>query len=440
MPRTRSDRYCPANELKVVYLPISELEEHEGNAKIHDRENVDAIKASIERFGNCDPIGVWTDPEGKRVIVEGHGRKLALSELGHDTAPCIFLDHLTDEERRAYGLAHNQTTLMSGFDLDALSLEMEDLDGFEMDEFGFDDFQMDEREYTEVDEVDPLEVGEPETRCKPGDVWILGEHRLMCGDSTSEADMAMLMGEDRARLILTDPPYNVGYTGRTNDALAIENDNMSDSEFERFLASAFKPAFGRLEPGAVFSIWHSSSSQIQFEHAIYEAGATVRQQLVWVKNHFAVGRRDYHQVHEPCFYGWMPGAPHRWFGDRKQSTVYDDVKPEDLSKMKKPELLEHCKALMAAVSERHETVLRFDKPHANTDHPTMKPVKLMAYQIENSTEDGDIVLDMFGGSGSTMMACEQLSRSCRTMELDPRYCDVIIERWERLTGKEAVMG
>lgn len=422
--------------LEVVYLPLSEFKEYEGNAKVHDRDNIDAIKASIERFGNCDPIGVWTNPEGERVIVEGHGRKIALAELGHGEAPTISLDHLTDEERRAYAIAHNQTTLMSGFDAGILATEIESLDGFEMEEFGLEGLSIDEKEYADIDEADPLE-GEAPSRCSPGDVWMLGDHRLMCGDSTSESDVGRLMDGAEADLVLTDPPYNVAYEGGTKDALTIENDSMSDDRFEAFLTAAFKPSFDRLRPGSSFYVWHASKSQRQFENAINAAGATVRQQLVWVKNHFTLGMSDYQQMHEPCFYGWKPGAPHRWYSDRRQPTVYEDAKPKDVSKMKKVELVEHCRALLASASARQETVLRFDKPVANAEHPTMKPVRMMGRLIENSTEEGDVVLDMFGGSGSTLVACEQLSRACRTMEIDPRYCDVILDRWERLTGRKA---
>lgn len=424
-------------ELEVVYLPLAELREYEGNAKIHDRDNIDAIKASIERFGNCDPIGIWTNPEGEHVIVEGHGRKIALSELGHDTAPTISLDHLTDEERRAYAIAHNQTTLMSGFDTDMLSMEIESLGDFQMEEFGLDGLTIDEKEYEDVDEVDPLEGDAVPARCSSGDVWILGDHRLMCGDSTSETDVSKLMGAASADLILTDPPYNVGYVGGTKDALTIANDRMGDAQFESFLVESFKPSFAKLQPGAAFYIWHASSSQRQFENAINAVGSTVRQQLIWVKNHFTLGKSDYQHMHEPCFYGWKPGAAHRWYSDRKQASVYEDAKPADLSKMKKPELLEHCRALSSMIAGQKETVLRFDKPTSNAEHPTMKPVKLMGYLVENSTKAGEVVLDMFGGSGSTLIACEQLSRACRTMEIDPKYCDVIIERWERLTGKTA---
>lgn len=379
---------------------------------------------------------MWTNQEGERVIVEGHGRKIALAELGHDKAPTISLDHLTDEERRAYAIAHNQTTLMSGFDTDILAMEIESLGDFEMEEFGLEDLSIEEKEYTDIDEVDPLEDEAP-SRCSLGDVWVLGDHRLMCGDSTSESDVGKLMDGVAAGLILTDPPYNVAYTGGTKDALTIENDSMTDAQFESFLTAAFKPSFDRLQPGSSFYIWHASRSQRQFENAINAAGATVRQQLVWVKNHFTLGRSDFQNMHEPCFYGWKPGAAHRWYSDRKQPTVYEDAKPKDISKMKKSELVEHCRTLLASMSTHLETVLRFDKPTVNAEHPTMKPVKMMGYLVENSTEEGDVVLDMFGGSGSTLVACEQLSRPCRTMELDPKYCDVILERWERLTGRKA---
>lgn len=422
-------------ELRVEYIPLEALREYEGNAKIHDEANIEAIKASIERFGNCDPIGVWTNPDGEYEIVEGHGRKMALTELGHTHAPCIVLDHLTDEERRAYTLAHNQTTLMSGFDMEKLGMELDALADFAMEDFGFGDFQMEDKTYEEVEEVEPEE--DVPTRCKPGDLWVLGDHRLLCGDSTDPEAIAKLMDGAKADLWLTDPPYNVAYEGKTKEALTIDNDDMSDGQFEDLLLGAFTAASEAMRPGAAFYIWHASRTQRQFEDALNKAGLEVRQQLIWVKNIFTLSRQDHQWRHEPCFYGWKDGAPHFWNADRKQTTVWEE--PEaDLDAMKKDELLELAKNLVENIRSLPETVLRFDKPSRNAEHPTMKPVKLMAYQIENSTKAGQTVLDSFGGSGSTLVACEQLGRRCRTMELDPHYCDVIIERWERLTERKAV--
>lgn len=242
------------------------------------------------------------------------------------------------------------------------------------------------------------------TRCKLGDVYLLGEHRLMCGDSTNLSDVEKLMNGELADLLLTDPPYNVNYEGKTKDRLKIENDKMSDSTFREFLKDAFECANKVMKPGAVFYIWHADSEGYNFRGACYDIGWTVRQCIIWNKNCMVMGRQDYQWKHEPCLYGWKDGASHLWASDRKQTTVID-----------------------------------FDKPQRNGEHPTMKPVGLFDYQIKNNTKGSDIVLDLFGGSGTTIIACEQDGRKARVMELDPHYCDVIIQRWENLTGKKAAL-
>lgn len=243
-----------------------------------------------------------------------------------------------------------------------------------------------------------------ESRSKPGDIYQLGQHRLMCGDSTSIDDVERLMGGDKADLLLTDPPYNVDYEGKTSDKLKIENDKMEDSQFRQFLRDAFSAADVVMKPGAAFYIWHSDSEGFNFRGACHDIGWTVRQCLVWNKNSLVIGRQDYQWKHEPCLYGWKDGAAYSWYSDRKQSTVLD-----------------------------------FDRPSRADIHPTMKPVALFDYEIRNSSASGEIVLDLFGGSGTTIVACEQNGRLARVMELDPHYVDVIIARWEKLTGGKAVL-
>lgn len=228
-------------------------------------------------------------------------------------------------------------------------------------------------------------------------------HRLICGDSTDRATVERLMDGAKADLLLTDPPYNVAYQGKTKDKLQIENDEMSKEQFTDFLISAFEVAKDILKEGSSFYIWHASRSQREFENALNEAGLEVKQQLIWVKNSMVLGRQDYQWRHEPCFYGWKDGAAHNWYSDRKQTSV-----------------------------------LEFDRPTANKDHPTMKPIALISYEIKNSSKKDGIVFDGFGGSGSTLIACEQLGRVCYMAELDEHYCDVIIKRWENLTGQKAV--
>lgn len=272
--------------------------------------------------------------------------------------------------------------------------------GFSQDEI--DDLLDDFDESAEVEEE---ELPEPpqEPKSKPGDLWILGNHRLLCGDSTSQEDVARLMGDDRADLWLTDPPYNVSYTGKTKDSLTIQNDEMDDESFRRFLVSAYFAADSVLKDGASFYIWHADSEGFNFRGACRDIGWKVRECLIWVKNAFVMGRQDYQWKHEPCLYGWKEGASHNWYSDRSQSTV-----------------------------------LEFARPSRNGEHPTMKPVELFRYLIGNSTRKGQIVLDSFGGSGTTLIACEDIGRKARLIELDPAYCDVIIERWQNFTGQKAI--
>lgn len=402
----------PMPELEVREMAVADLVPYANNAKKHPKEQIDQIAESISEFGNCDPIAVWHNEDGEAEIVEGHGRVMALKQLGIDTAPVICLDHLTDEQRRAYTHVHNQTTLSSGFDEQAL---IEDMDNLDMDweALGFSEFMPD----FEHDDID--DEGMPEEvvcRCKRGDVWMLGAHRVKCGSSTDPDDMADLLRGGVADLIVTDPPYNVALgqhdrpseakqLHRRTDGLVIANDSWdNDEDFIEFLRSAFELGMDALKPGGAFYIWHADTQRMNFLKACERAGMTIRECLVWVKNVFTLGRQDYQWRHEPCLYGWKDGASHQWYSDRKQSTV-----------------------------------LEFDKPSSNSEHPTMKPIPLIAYQIENSSKKGDLVLDMFGGSGSTLIACEKLGRKCVTMELDPHYCDVIISRWEEMTGQRATL-
>ena len=402
----------PMPELEVREMAVADLVPYANNAKMHPREQIDQIAESISEFGNCDPIAVWHNEDGGAEIVEGHGRVMALKQLGIDTAPVICLDHLTDEQRRAYTHVHNQTTLSSGFDEQAL---IEDMDNLDMDweALGFSEFMPDFEHDDIEDEGMPEEVV---CRCKRGDVWMLGAHRVKCGSSTDPDDMADLLRGGVADLIVTDPPYNVALgqhdrpseakqLHRRTDGLVIANDSWdNDEDFIEFLRSAFELGMDALKPGGAFYIWHADTQRMNFLKACERAGMTIRECLVWVKNVFTLGRQDYQWRHEPCLYGWKDGASHQWYSDRKQSTV-----------------------------------LEFDKPSSNSEHPTMKPIPLIAYQIENSSKEGDLVLDMFGGSGSTLIACEKLGRKCVTMELDPHYCDVIISRWEDMTGQRATL-
>ena len=390
---------------KLIYRSVDELIPYARNAKQHSESQVAQIAASIKEFGFTNPI--LTDADNG--IIAGHGRLMAAQKLGLDKVPTIELAHLSETQKRAYILADNKLAELAGWDNDMLSVEFAELlnDGFDLSLTGFSDEeinalnpQQDSDGLTDPD--DTPEVTEKVVSTLR-DIWVLGKHRLMCGDSTIIDDVNNLMSGTQADMLITDPPYNVAYKGKTKDALTIKNDSISDGAFQQFLRDAFVTASTVMKPGAVFYIWHADSEGLNFRAACHDAELTVRQCLIWNKSSMVMGRQDYHWKHEPCLYGWKDGAGHLWASDRKQTTI-----------------------------------LNFDKPQRNGEHPTMKPVALFEYQLLNNTKGGDIVLDSFGGSGTTMIACEKNGRYARLMELDPKYCDVIIKRWQNFTGKDAI--
>lgn len=343
--------------------------------------------------------------DGQWIVLDGNMRLKALQELAIDEVQCLIVPEGTDARTlRKIVLTSNSNfgewdwDLLSGWELDELDAAGIDLP------IDMHDEHPTNTEAADVEEDDFDETtDEIPARCKAGDLWQLGDHRLLCGDSTKAEDIALLLGKEQADLWITDPPYNVNYEGGTDEKLKIANDNMNSGDFFQFLKGAFSVAEKVLKKGCSFYIWYASREHVNFETALNAAGLTVREQLIWNKSSLVLGRFDYHFKHEPCLYGWKDGASHRWFNDRSQTTVMD-----------------------------------FEKPRKNDLHPTMKPVPLFAYQIANSSEKGDIVLDTFGGSGTTIIACENLGRKGRCVELDPHYCDVILARWEKLTGKTAV--
>ena len=378
---------------KIEMRRISDLKPYKNNPRKNDKA-VDAVAASIKAFGFKQPVVI--DDNGE--IIAGHTRLKAAKKLGIKTVPCIVADDLTPEQIKAYRLADNKTAELAEWDMELLPLELDDLQEFDMTLFGF---EMPKGRAEAIE--DDYEISVPaEPRTKPGEIYQLGRHRLMCGDATSADCVQVLTGGAQMDMLITDPPYNVGYTGKTADALTILNDKQDADAFRAFLIDAFQAANGAMKPGAVFYIWHAESEGLNFRAACAAAGFTVRQCLIWNKNSMVIGRQDYQWKHEPCLYGWKEGAGHLWASDRKQTTV-----------------------------------LNFDRPTRNKEHPTMKPVKLFDYQIHNNTKGGDCVLDLFGGSGTTLIACEQNGRNAYVMELDPKYCDVIIHRWEKLTGEKA---
>lgn len=275
---------------------------------------------------------------------------------------------------------------------------------------------------------------EVETRCQKGDIWLLGNHRLMCGDSTKQEDVLRLMNGELADLWLTDPPYNVAI--KNSQGMTIANDNMESEAFLQFLTSAFSAAYSVMKPGCPFYIWFASREHINFEKALNNAGLQVREELIWNKNALILGRCDYQYKHEPCLYGWKEGTGHYFAPTRTETTVIPDAEELDFEKMSKAEMKELLETIYSEALPT--TVINENKPTKNTDHPTMKPVRLFGRQIDNSSRTGEIILDSFGGSGTTIVACEQIGRKARVMEYDPHYCDVIIARWEKLTGATAI--
>lgn len=431
-------------ELSIENLPTEYLVPYAGNAKIHTDEQVAQIARSIEEFGFNDPVGVWHDAEGNPVIVEGHGRVLAAKALGLEELPTISLDHLSDEQRRAYVHIHNQTTLTSGFDLEALQRELDALPGFDWVAYGFelDEVLEELPEFAEEDVPGPPE--DPVT--KPGDVWLLGRHRLMCGDSTDPGQVARLMDGRQVDLLLTDPPYNVAYhqndSSNWDPALAkqradrkvIQNDKFDDeASFQRFLEDALRAGLSVMRPGCPWYVWFAAMHAPAVFGALEEVGLPPKQELSWVKNHFTLGRSDYQWMHEVALYGWKGGATHYFAPTRAETTVIDDT--VNLKKLSKPQLRQMLEEILSP--DAATTVLRYDKPLVSAEHPTMKPVPLFARLVRNSSRRGDAVLDLFGGSGTTAVACEQMGRDAYLMELDPAYCDVIVARWEALTGRKA---
>jgi DNA modification methylase len=391
---------------KIEWQSVDKLIPYAKNARTHSDEQVAQIAGSIKEFGFNNPVLVDKDNS----IIAGHGRLMAARKLGMDKVPVVQLGHMTEAQRKAYVLADNRIALNSGWDTGMLSLELQDLkDDIDLSLLGFDPDELDallnpieETEGLTDEDAVPDVPDEPKT--KLGDIYILGNHRLMCGDSTSIDAVEALMDGQLADQLVTDPPYNIAYEGGSKKRDQIKNDEMADEEFRQFLKDVYIAANAVMKAGAVFYIWHADTEGYNFRGAARDMGWKVRQTLIWNKDNSAFGRSDYHWKHEPCLYGWKEGAAHLWAADRKQTTVIQ------------------CK-----------------RPSKSELHPTMKPVELMEYQILNNTKGSDIVLDLFGGSGSTMIAAEKTGRKSCLMELDPKYCDVIVQRWEEFTGKKAVL-
>lgn len=390
--------------------PIERLIPYARNARTHSDAQIAQIAASIREWGWTTPILV--DEDG--TVLAGHGRLAAARQLQMHDVPVIIASGWSDAKRRAYILADNKLALNSGWDDQILALELADLGSeFDLNLVGF---TPDEVAALTPEQVKPGLTDDdavPDVPEQPitvlGDIWLLGKHRLMCGDSTSTDHLAHLTQGNLVDMWLTDPPYNVAVQGgdridpKRKNGKRIMNDQMDDEQFRQFLRDAYTAADTVMKPGAVFYIWHGDSEGYNFRGAAKDAGWTVRQCLIWKKSSIVPGRQDYQWKHEPCLYGWKDGAGHLWASDRKQTTI-----------------------------------LEFDRPSRNGEHPTMKPVALFEYQMLNNTKGGDLVLDSFGGSGTTLIAAEKNGRVARLMELDPKYCDVIVKHWQDYTGQQAM--
>ena len=380
--------------MNIIEKPINEVIPYEKNPRINDNA-VPAVMKSIDEFGFKVPIVI--DKNG--TIVTGHTRLKAAKKLGMKTVPCIVADDLTPEQIKAFRLADNKVAEAAEWDMELLNEELDGIIDIDMSDFNFGDItDSPSSEDVVEDDGENIELpSEPKTRL--GDIWMIGRHKLMCGDATSEDVLKRLMGGDKADMYLTDPPYNVAYEGKTEDKLTIQNDSMEDSAFYQFLVDSFVAADSVMNEGAAFYVWHADLEGYNFRGACRAVEWELRECLIWNKNTMVLGRQDYQWKHEPCLYGWKGGAAHNWYSDRKQTTVID-----------------------------------MNKPNRNAEHPTMKPVQLFAYLMENSSKPGDIILDSFCGSGTTLIACEQMGRVARVLELDPKYCDVIIKRYINLVG------
>lgn len=392
--------------MDIINMRLSDLTPYKNNAKKHDKTQINNVAESIRQYGFVQPVVI--DSYG--VIVIGHCRALAAKKLGMEYVPCVRVDDLTPEQVNALRLVDNKTN-ESAWDMDLLSGELPEIN---LNGFDFDWGLSDEIGTTVVEDgFDPEITDDPVS--KQGEIYRLGNHRLMCGDSTSLTDVQTLMGGAQADMLLTDPPYNVDYQGTAGK---IKNDNMEDSAFRRFLTECLSNASAVMKPGAPFYVWHADSEGYNFRGACRDSNLRVRQCLIWVKNSLVLGRQDYQwkhepclygevetdeDEHEPCLYGWKNGKKHYFFKNRRQTTI-----------------------------------LNFDKPRKSAEHPTMKPIKLFDYQMQCSSKPGENILDLFAGSGTTIMACEQNGRNAYCMELDPRFVDVIIKRWEAFTGQKAV--
>ena len=386
---------------EMQLVPLSKLVPYVNNARTHSPEQLAKLRSSLREFGFINPVIIDRDFN----VIAGHGRIAAAKEEGITEVPCVFVDYLTEAQKKAYILADNRMALDAGWDEELLRIEIESLQGADFDVsltgFGEDEiadlFSGDGEKDVKDDDFDLSAALEKAAFVEKGDIWTVGRHRLMCGDATSAEDMAALMDGKKANLIVTDPPYNVAF--KSGSGLSIQNDSMENGEFYTFLYNSFQNMAEHLEKGGAAYVFHADTEGLNFRKAFVDAGFHLAGVCIWVKNSLVLGRSDYQWQHEPVLYGFLKNGKHPWYSDRKQTTIWN-----------------------------------YDKPKRNKNHPTSKPLDLLGYPICNSSQENAIVLDTFGGSGSTMMACEQTNRICHMMELDEKYASVILRRYVEDTG------
>lgn len=379
-------------------VSIDKLVPYVNNARTHSPEQINKLRSSLREFGFINPVIIDKDYG----VIAGHGRLMAAKEEGIDEVPCVLVDYLTDAQKKAYIIADNRFAQDAGWDEELLRIEIESLqaEAFDISLTGFEDqelvdlFNDDESSKVKEDKFDLSDALEKASFVKRGDIWTVGRHKLMCGDATSEDDVSALMEDKKANLIITDPPYNVAF--ESSDGLSIKNDKMAGDKFYEFLLAAFKNMANHLEKGGSAYVFHADTEGLNFRKAFVDAGFHLSGCCIWVKNALVLGRSDYQWQHEPVLYGFLQNGKHFWSpkAGRSQTTIWN-----------------------------------FDKPKKNKNHPTSKPLDLLAYPVGNSSQENAIVMDTFGGSGSTLMTCEQTNRICYTMELDEKYASVILRRY-----------
>lgn len=434
--------------MEVKSVAIKQLLSDPANVRSHDERNLQAIASSLKRFGQQKPIVI----DVNNVVRAGNGTLEAAKSLGWEFISVVVTD-LAGADAVAYAIADNRTAELASWDDELLRSVLQELQSdkalFEATGFSDDDlgemFRDDELEAINGDVVPSL-PSEPKTRI--GDFYELGPHRLVCGDSTRTDILERLFDDHRASMCFTDPPYNVAYKGGTKDALTIQNDDMEDGDFLQFLRDVFAGIHAFLKDGSVVYVCYADVEAKNFLEAFTDSGLLYKQCIIWQKNTLVLGRKDYHFKHEPILYGWKPGR-HRFYGGRKQTTSWQDMDGFSIQPIEGGFRIQasingsivSCKVpayeIEASGEDEETTVWNFKKPSRNADHPTMKPIELCARAISHGSKRGEIVFDPFLGSGSTLVAAEQLKRVCYGCELDPKYCDVIVKRWENQTGKQA---